>query len=425
MAIKSDIKLKYTGGSSSGAFVSGGVPVYTDLALKYHTTASYRDIYDNHTHHIYNLNPSAWTIKYSIIDGRRDITVSTTAIPHGSRHQAFEIDDDTREYYITISAYKTTGSITTNTSVVTDIDTVQYIKRDREDFDIQDLYGNNQLLLKGLNPKRSQNIITEGLAYNLDSYIDTNFSLRPYTPSYIYDEPGWKELVEYFEEVLGSRYNIIKQLNQFNTAYDDINLGTARKYGVPLDWIKSNYISNNILKNKEQIKNLYYLWSKKGNLTALYGALKFFCDVHPYESFKEEDLGWFLTDLSGGGSYGVSDIDITTFSPDDSLSALSVDEYFDDVVFGADATETYYATDFRLAIKLNYYIDAWGVKQTFGQYDSVSSGSEPLTGANYGPELLDSIFRITDGFTPFNAKVYYYWLHVHTNERVNMYTTYT
>ena len=112
-------------------------------------------------------------------------------------------------------------------------------------------------MIDGLNPQRSQNIVTNGLAYNLDHHIDTNFSLRPYTPDYIYEEPAWAQLVDYFEEVLGSRFNIIKQLNQFNTIYDDINLETARKYGVPLEWINSNYIADNILKNKEQIKNFH------------------------------------------------------------------------------------------------------------------------------------------------------------------------
>lgn len=398
------------------------IPLHTDLALKYHTSDTLREVYDTQTFHVYNLNSTEWAIQYTITDTRRDDQVMGTGLLCGvSGHITFEIPDGVREFNVKFTA---SGLTSANSGVTVPFskafETVQYVIRDPADYDIQTVYGRTQMLTEGLTPKRSQNIPTRGLAYNLDTPIETNFSLRPYTPQYIYDEPAWEELVKYFEEVLGSKFNITKQLNIFNTVFDDINLATAQKYGVHLDWIRSDYISSNILKNKEQIKSLYYLWSKKGNLDALKGALKLFCDVHPFESFKEETVGWTLTETSGGADYGLTDIYDVSLGSVDPSGDTEEDVYKDGIAFGANATETYYATDYKLPIKLNYFIDPWGVKQWFSQYDAPSA---IIADYEYGGELVHALFNVTDNFTPVNAKVYYWWVYGGTNTRVNMYTS--
>jgi len=266
------------------------------------------------------------------------------------------------------------------------------------------------MITNGLTPVREQNIPTNGLAYNV-YFADTDFSIFPYVPNIYYAYPGTRDFLGFIEQNFKEKIGIVSELKLFNSVYDNVVVDAIKNYGVQCSFLKNDYVRYNMLFNRSILDNMHFIWSHKGTARGLFGALKVFANVHPFAPENQDTIGWMLSETSGGISYGVEDLDVLLWAG----APSGIDD--DSMTYLVDASETGSVTDESYGVKLNYFIDPWGVQQPFRDYDDID---DIKVNYEFGTALIASMVAVAENFAPANAKIYYWWTNA-SSERKEIY----
>ena len=394
--IASNIYARMTGTSGGGSVDDYiNLPIYTNIGLSEYYALSSIDLFQVKDFGFWTEDP-AWQFQIYIEDLRRNTIYSSTA-SSGTHVDIGDIPSDIKDFRIYFKVYysqPSAGDVLESESIYS----VRYHIVDPGEV-IDTLYFAGSMITNGLTPVRAQNIPTEGLAYNA-YYTDSDFSIYPYVPEVYWRYDGTRDFLSYVEQVFKEKAGIVSQLKLFGSVYDNIVIDALKNYGVKCLFLKNDYIRYNILFNRGILDNIHFLWAHKGTVRGLQGALKLFANVHPFAPESQDTLGWMLSQTNGGISYGIDDTDVLLWASEDIIS----DD--DKIVYLVDAGEVEATTDQSYGVKLNYFIDPWGVTQYFREYSDVD---DIKNNYEFGTSLIASMVTVAEHFAPANAKVYYWW----------------